>query len=103
MTPVRERGKLVLAALARYIVQTAHPAGDVEQQISAISTWLKSRVAGGEAAARFNPRPDMPPAVANEMAPAAVLMSAPIEAFAAQVDGEAVLESTSAINRWLQS
>lgn len=102
MTPVRERGKLVRAALTRYIVQTAHPAGDVEQRINAISTWLISRMAGDETAARFNSRLDMPPAVANEMAPAAVLMLTPIEAFAAQVDGEA-LKSTSSINRWLQS
>jgi hypothetical protein len=103
MTPVRERGKLVRAALTRYIVQTAHPAGDVEQQISAISTWLRSRMASDETAARFNSRPDMPPAVANEMAPAAILMSTPIEEFAAQVNGEAVLKSTSSINRWLHS
>lgn len=43
MTPVRERGKLVREALTWYIKQTSHPAGDVEQQISAISTWLRSR------------------------------------------------------------
>lgn len=43
MTPVRERGKLVRLALERYIAETGHPAGDVEQQIYAISTWLRSR------------------------------------------------------------
>lgn len=43
MTPVRKRGKLVRMALERYIAETAHPAGDVEQQILAISTWLRSR------------------------------------------------------------
>ena len=43
MTPVRERGKLVRLALERYIAETGHPAGDVEQQINAISTWLRSR------------------------------------------------------------
>jgi hypothetical protein len=43
MTPVRERGKLVRLALERYIAETSHPAGDVEQQIHAISTWLRSR------------------------------------------------------------
>lgn len=43
MTPVRERGKLVRSALERYITATDHPAGDVEQQIDAISTWLRSR------------------------------------------------------------
>lgn len=45
MTPVRERGKLVRLALERYIAETSHPAGDVEQQIDAISTWLRSRTA----------------------------------------------------------
>ena len=43
MTPVRERGKLVRLALERYIAETGHPAGDIEQQIHAISTWLRSR------------------------------------------------------------
>jgi hypothetical protein len=43
MTPVRERGKLVRLALERYIIDTAHPAGDIEQQILAVSTWLRSR------------------------------------------------------------
>lgn len=43
MTPVRERGKLVRLALERYIVETDHPAGNVEQQIQIISTWLRSR------------------------------------------------------------
>lgn len=43
MTQVRERGKLVRLALERYIAETGHPAGDVEQQIHAISTWLRSR------------------------------------------------------------
>ena len=43
MTPVRERGKLVRLALERYIAEIDHPAGDVEQQIHAISTWLRSR------------------------------------------------------------
>lgn len=46
MTPVRERGKLVRLALERYIRETAHPAGNVEQQIGAISTWLRSRGIG---------------------------------------------------------
>lgn len=43
MTPVRERGKLVRLALERYIAATGHPAGDVEHQVHAISTWLRSR------------------------------------------------------------
>ena len=49
MTPVRERGKLVRLALERYIKETGHPSGDVEQQISAISYWLRSRGAGDTA------------------------------------------------------
>lgn len=48
ITPVRERGKLVRLALERYIAETGHPAGDVEQQIDAISTWLRSRTANTE-------------------------------------------------------
>lgn len=43
MTPVRERGKLVRLALKRYIKDTGHSAGDVEQQIEAVSAWLRSR------------------------------------------------------------
>jgi hypothetical protein len=85
------------------MVNTAHPAADVDQQVSAISTWLRSRVAGNDPEPRFCSRPDMPPTAANELVPAVVFMSTPIEAFAAQVDGEAVLKSTSSINRWLQS
>lgn len=49
MTPVRERGKLVRLALERYIAEIGHPAGDVEQQIHAISTWLRSRSGREEA------------------------------------------------------
>lgn len=51
MTPVRERGRLVRLALERYITETGHPAGDVEQQIHAISTWLRSRTAHNETTA----------------------------------------------------
>lgn len=46
MTPVRERGKLIRLALERYIEETVHPAGNIEQQISAVSAWLRSRGAG---------------------------------------------------------
>lgn len=53
MTPVRERGKLVRLALERYIVATRHPAGDVEQQIHAMSTWLRSRTACTQTVASF--------------------------------------------------
>ena len=103
MTPVRERGKLVRAALARYIEETAHPAGDVEQQISVISTWLRSRMACDNTAAHLISRPVVAPTVPNEKAPATVFVSTLIEAaFAGQVDGEAILKSSSSIDRWLQ-
>lgn len=44
LTPVRQRGKLMRLALKRYIAETGHPAGVVENQLEAISTWLRSRV-----------------------------------------------------------
>jgi hypothetical protein len=50
VTPVRERGKLVRLALKRYIAETGHPAGDVEHQIEAISTWLRCRATSAEQA-----------------------------------------------------
>lgn len=43
MTPVRERGKLIRTALARYVEETDHPAGKVEMQIAAMTSWLRSR------------------------------------------------------------
>ena len=61
MTPVRERGKLVRSALERYIAETAHPAGDVEQQISAISNWLRSRTTIDGISGRLNPPLAAPP------------------------------------------
>ena len=57
MTPVRDRGKLVRLALERYIAETAHPAGDVEQQIRAISNWLRSRAPIDEPSKRFASTP----------------------------------------------
>lgn len=57
MTPVRERGKLIRLALERYIAGTAHPAGNVENQISAISNWLRSRVAKNETPICFSSLP----------------------------------------------
>lgn len=57
MTPVRRRGKLVRLALERYIAETAHPAGDVEQQITAISNWLRSRSTLNEMPPNFIPPP----------------------------------------------
>lgn len=57
MTPVRERGKLVRSALERYIAETAHPAGNIEQQINAISTWLRSRATMPELQGRVHQSP----------------------------------------------
>ena len=58
MTPVRERGKLVRLALEQYIAETDHPAGDVEQQIDAISAWLRSRTARTETTVEGANRPE---------------------------------------------
>lgn len=58
MTPVRERGKLVRLALSRYISETDHPAGNVDEQISAISKWLRDRsncINGGTLRPAFQP------------------------------------------------
>lgn len=113
MTPVRERGKLVRLALERYIAETGHPAGDVEQQIDAISTWLRSRTAhtgtivsvanqlevdrtvnaGGLLRHHDVPAPLLTP---SDPAPAETIGrsdSAPDE----------VSVSSSSINRWLQA
>lgn len=113
MTPVRERGKLVRLALERYIAETGHPAGDVEQQIDAISTWLRSRTAhigtivsvanqfevdgtlnaGGTLQCHDVPAPLL---TRSDPAPAETIGrsdSAP----------EAVAASSSSINRWLQA
>jgi len=101
MTPVRERGKLVRLSLERYIAQTDHPAGDVEQQINAISTWLRSRSRREEtalpaarpfeverpvSAAYTRQVPEMPTPVLTKSQPAA---------------GETAGASAS-IKRWLQ-
>lgn len=58
MTPVRDRGKLVRLALSRYISETDHPAGNVDEQISAISKWLRDRskcIKGGALPSAFQP------------------------------------------------
>lgn len=65
MTPVRERGKLVRSALERYIAETAHPAGDVEQQIIAISNWLRSRTTIDGISERLAPHLAAPPTARN--------------------------------------
>ncbi len=101
MTPIRERGKLVRLALERYIKETAHPAGDVEQQIGAISAWLRSRETGGSIRVGITqpsvpkPVPDAPPRPLSEIVPASTtdnLGSAVISA-----------DASPSINRWLDS
>ena len=113
MTPVRERGKLVRLALERYIAETGHLAGDVEQQIIAISAWLRSRTAHTEMSVDVATRLEVDRATdagdasrfydvqsslrtSRDPAPAAVLSrsdSAPDE----------VEAPSSSITRWLQT
>lgn len=103
MTPVRERGKLVRLALERYIAETTHPAGDVEQQILAISEWLRSRGKPNNShealsvpTARSSVHQASPPAQGgNTILPS---RSPPL------VEGTGHSAGTSsAINRWLQT
>lgn len=113
MTPVRERGRLMRMALERYITTTNHPAGDVEQQIHAISTWLRSRNAHAETTVAAANRLDAdratdargalqlhnvpaPLLARSDPAPAEVIV--PRDAEADEVDA-----SSSSIKRWLQA
>ena len=102
MTPVRERGKLVRLALERYIAEIGHPAGDVEQQIHAISTWLRSRSGREEAtvvAARSSEAAGLAGAgSASQVRKTAKLVQAPSEL--AQKDAPS---APSPIARWLQT
>jgi hypothetical protein len=104
MTPVRERGKLVRSALERYIADTAHPAGNVEQQINAISTWLRSRATIDGLPVRLEP----PLAECETAKDAAGLMrvdvAAPLPSLTSQVV-DAITEApiSSSINRWLEA
>lgn len=112
MTRVRERGKLVRLALERYIAETGHPAGDVEQQIHAISTWLRSRTT----------HPDPIVGVANQLevdrtvnpgstfehydVPAPLLMRSDPAPAAAICRSDSVpkeIDASSPIKRWLQA
>ena len=113
MTPVRERGKLVRLALERYIAETGHPAGDVEQQIDAISTWLRSRatiteptvVAAGQLEAirtidtggahQFH---DVQARTLTRSNPAPAVLTGRSDAVPEEVDA-----SSSSIKRWLQA
>lgn len=113
MTPVRERGKLVRLALERYIAETGHPAGKVELQIDAISTWLRSRATRGEMTMAFACRleadrvidtegalqlPDVPASLQARSKPA------PAEAISqSDTAPEEVDISSSSIKRWLQA
>lgn len=101
MTPVRERGKLVRLALERYIAEIGHPAGDVEQQIHAISTWLRSR-SGREEATVVAARSSEAVGLVDAGSTTQVRETAkPVPA----LDGllqEETSSSSSSISRWLQ-
>lgn len=102
MTPVRERGKLVRLALERYIAEIGHPAGDVEQQIHAISTWLRSRSGREEqtvATVRSSEAASLVAAVsATQVRETAKPVSAPGELAQKETSS-----SSSPIARWLQT
>ena len=102
MTPVRERGKLVRLALERYIAEIGHPAGDVEQQIHAISTWLRSRSGREEqtvATVRSSEAASLVAAVnATQVRETAKLVPAPGELAQKETSS-----SSSPIARWLQT
>lgn len=102
MTPVRERGKLVRLALERYIAEIGHPAGDVEQQIHAISTWLRSRSGREEAtvvAARTSEAAGLVKAVS---APLVRDTALPMPTLSELAQKETP-SSPSSIARWLQT
>lgn len=113
MTPVRERGKLVRLALERYIAETGHPAGDVEQQIDAISTWLRSRTAHTETIVSVANQLEVDRTVNgggprhHHDVPAPLLTRsdpAPAETIGRSDSApEEVGSSSSSINRWLQA
>ena len=102
MTPVRERGKLVRLALERYIAEKGHPAGDVEQQIHAISTWLRSRSGREEAtvatAPSFETARLVSAASATQVRETAKSVPAPGELAQKETSS-----SSSPIARWLQT
>lgn len=101
MTPVRERGKLVRLALERYIAEIGHPAGDVEQQIHAISTWLRCRSGWEEAtvvAARTSEATGLVKAVSATQVRET---EKPVPALDGPISKET--SSSSPITRWLQT
>ena len=102
MTPVRERGKLVRLALERYIAEIGHPAGDVEQQIHAISTWLRSRT-GLEEATVATPRTSGATRLVGAVSTTQVRETAkPVPALGELAQKEAS-SSPSSIARWLRT
>jgi hypothetical protein len=113
MTPVRERGKLVRLALERYIADTGHPAGDVEQQIDAISTWLRSRTTRPETTAGGINRLEVDRAIDFKSPLQLLDVPAPLHVHIDPATAEPVGQSNSApeevdasslsIKRWLQS
>ena len=113
MTPVRERGKLVRLALERYIAETTHPAGDVEQQIQSISTWLRCRATSTKQATDAARPPEITRTILTEGTRQFrdVQSSMPARthpAPAGAIDGndatpDALDASSASIKRWLQA
>lgn len=101
MTPVRERGKLVRLALKRYIEDTGHPAGDVEQQIGAVSAWLRSRNVNEGGQLREAHEPPRNPGRADDVLLASEA-SQPEAAEMRQVELKEA-ESSQSVDRWLNT
>lgn len=102
MTPVRERGKLVRLALERYIAEIGHPAGDVEQQIHAISTWLRSRSGREEQTVATVRSPEAASLVAAVSA-TQVRETAKTVLTPGELDSKEAPSSPSSIARWLHT
>jgi len=113
MTPVRERGRLVRLALERYIAETGHPAGDLEQQINAISTWLRSRTTHARPIVNIANQLKVDRTVNaggtlqhHDVPTPLLTLSEPAPAETIGRSGSAheeVAASSSSINRWLQA
>lgn len=102
MTPVRERGKLVRLALERYIAEIGHPAGDVEQQIHAISTWLRSR-SGREEATMVAARASEAAGLVETVSATQVRETAKPVPTPSELAQKETSSSPSSIARWLQT
>ena len=102
MTPVRERGKLVRLTLERYIAEIGHPAGDVEQQIHAISTWLRSRSGREEQTVATVRSSEAASLVAAVSATQVRETAKPVPALGELAQKE-TSSSSSPIARWLQT